>query len=106
MKAWGFAVQSIKLLNRRYHQSPLSIVNIAESFQGKCGVCAKVCPTGAIVYNDEDKVTTETYGAVVLATGYDLIRWQDIYPEYGGGTYPDVIDGLSFERLVQRIGSN
>ena len=26
--------------------------------EGKCGVCAKVCPTGAINYEDEDKVTT------------------------------------------------
>ena len=72
--------------------------------QGKCGVCAKICPTGAINYLDEDKVTTETYGAVILATGYDLIRWQDIYPEYGSGAYPDVIDGLSFERLVNASG--
>ncbi len=72
--------------------------------RGKCGLCAKVCPTGAINYEDVDKVTTETYGAVVLATGYDLIKWQDIYPEYGGGAYPDVIDGLHFERLVNASG--
>ena len=71
---------------------------------GKCGVCAKVCPTGAINYEDEDKLTTETYGAVILSTGYDLIDWASIYPEYGGGAYPDVIDGLHFERLVNASG--
>ena len=71
---------------------------------GKCGVCAKVCPTGAINYEDVDKVTTETYGAVILTTGYELIDWGKIYPEYGGGRYPDVIDGLSFERLVNASG--
>jgi len=34
-------------------------------------------------------------GAVVLATGFDLYA-QDNLPEYGGGRYPDVIDGLQF----------
>ena len=71
---------------------------------GKCGVCQKMCPTGAIDYEDTDKVVTETYGAVILATGYDLIDWGAIYPEYGGGAYEDVIDGLSFERLVNASG--
>ena len=72
--------------------------------EGKCGVCAKVCPTGAIHYDDEDKVTTERYGAIILATGYQLIDWKPLYPEYGGGKYPDVISGLQFERLVNASG--
>ncbi|MDO4890860.1 MAG: CoB--CoM heterodisulfide reductase iron-sulfur subunit A family protein, partial [Coriobacteriaceae bacterium] len=72
--------------------------------EGKCGVCAKICPTGAIRYDDEDRVTTETYGAVIFATGYELIDWKKIYGEYGGGAYPDVITGLQFERLVNASG--
>ncbi len=71
---------------------------------GKCGVCAKICPTGAIRYDDEDKVSVETFGAIVLATGYELIDWQTRYGEYGSGRYPDVIDGLQFERLVNASG--
>lgn len=72
--------------------------------EGKCGVCAKVCPTGAVNYEDEDVVTTETYGAVIIATGYELIDWTKIYGEYGAGAYPDVITGLQFERLVNASG--
>ncbi|MDD6730055.1 CoB--CoM heterodisulfide reductase iron-sulfur subunit A family protein [Hugonella massiliensis] len=72
--------------------------------EGKCGVCAKVCPTGAINYQDVDRVTTERYGAIVLATGYDLIDWTKLYGEYGGGRYADVISGLQFERLVNASG--
>ena len=72
--------------------------------KGKCGVCAKVCPTGAIRYDDVDKVTTERYGAIILATGYKLIDWAKLYGEYGGGRYEDVIDGLHFERLVNASG--
>lgn len=42
-------------------------------------------------------------GAIVVATGYDL------YPkgplsEYGGGHYPDVIDGLEFEGMLSSKG--
>jgi len=72
--------------------------------EGKCGVCEKVCPTHSINYKDEDKLTTETYGAVVLATGYELIDWGKLYGEYGGGSYPDVITGLHFERIVNASG--
>ena len=80
---------------------PVHCRKIAE---GKCGVCAKVCPTGAIRYDDEDRITTETFGAVIFATGYELIDWTKIYGEYGGGAYPDVITGLQFERLVNASG--
>ena len=45
---------------------------------------------------------TQTFkiGAVVLATGFDLYA-QDNLPEYGGGRYPDVIDGLQFETMLR-----
>ena len=61
--------------------------------KGKCGVCAKVCPTGAIKYDMQDEVITEEVGCIVAATGYDLMDWT-IYEQYGGGKYPDVITSL------------
>ena len=70
----------------------------------KCGICEKICPTGAIKYDDTDKTITETFGAVILATGYELVDWAALYPEYGGGAYEDVIDGMHFERLVNASG--
>ena len=71
---------------------------------GKCGVCEKICPIGAIKYDDEDKLVTETFGAIVVSTGYELADWKKMYPEYGGGKYEDVITGLQFERLVNASG--
>jgi heterodisulfide reductase subunit A len=71
---------------------------------GKCGVCEKVCPTGAIRYDDVDRVTTQRYGAIVVASGYELIDWTGLYGEYGAGRYPDVITGLQFERIVNASG--
>jgi len=79
-------------------------VNCRKLTEDKCGVCEKLCTIGAIKYDDTDKVVTEEFGAVILATGYQLIDWGSLYGEYGGGTYPDVIDGLSFERLINASG--
>jgi heterodisulfide reductase subunit A len=72
--------------------------------KGKCGVCEKVCPLGCIDYADEDREFTETFGAIVFATGYELIDWTALYGEYGGGRYPDMLTGLQFERLVNASG--
>ena len=71
---------------------------------GKCGICSKVCPLGCINYEDQDKIVEEEYGAILLATGYELIDWTKIYGEYGGGRYKDVVTGLHFERMVNASG--
>ncbi len=71
--------------------------------KGKCGVCAKVCPSGAIDYDMTDAVVTESVGSIIAATGYDIF---DISKcgEYGGGRYPDVISSLQYERLLSASG--
>jgi heterodisulfide reductase subunit A len=71
--------------------------------KGKCGVCAKVCPSGAIDYSQQDEIVEEKIGAVVAATGYDLFDISK-YGEYGGGRYPDVITSLQYERLLSASG--
>ena len=70
---------------------------------GKCGVCAKVCPTKAIDYKMQDEIITVKVGSVIAATGYDLMDWT-VYQEYGGGKYPDVITSLQYERLLSASG--
>ena len=72
--------------------------------QAKCGVCEIVCPLKAINFEDQDKLVSDTYGAIVVATGYELVDWASLYPEYGGGKLKDVISGLQFERLVNASG--
>jgi len=42
-------------------------------------------------------------GAIVVATGYELYSKKRL-GEYGGGKYPDVIDGLQFERMLASDG--
>lgn len=69
----------------------------------KCGVCAKFCPTGAINYEQQDEFITLKVGAIVAATGYDLMDWK-VYGEYGAGRYPDVITSLQYERMLSASG--
>ena len=79
---------------------------------GKCGVCAKVCGPGAVDYGQEDQLITEQVGAIVVATGFELYnitekpKGSEIkgYGEFGHGKIPDVIDGMTFERLASASG--
>ena len=41
----------------------------------------KVCQAGAIDYDQKDEIVTEKYGAIVVATGFDIIKL-DNYDEY------------------------
>jgi len=70
---------------------------------GKCGICEKVCPSGAIEFFQEDTNITKKYGAIVVATGYDIISL-DKFGEYQYGNHPDVITSLEFERLTNAAG--
>lgn len=71
--------------------------------KGKCKVCQKVCPTGAIDFDRPDEFITEDIGALVTATGFNVLK-PDFFPEYGYGKYKDVITGLQFERLASASG--
>jgi heterodisulfide reductase subunit A2 len=71
--------------------------------EGKCRVCEKVCPVGAIDYEQKDRYVEERVGAIITAVGFDLIP-KERFGEYGYGEIPDVIDGLAFERINSASG--
>ena len=70
---------------------------------GKCGVCSKVCGAGAIDYKQKDDIIEERYGAIVAATGFNLINL-DKFDEYAYSQSKDVITSLEFERLTNAAG--
>ncbi len=70
---------------------------------GKCGVCQKLCPAGAIVYDQQDELITEKVGAIVAATGFQVLEKSEL-PAYADGDHPDVLTGLQFERLASASG--
>jgi heterodisulfide reductase subunit A len=71
--------------------------------EGKCRVCEKICPVEAINYEQKDRFVEEKVGAIIVAVGFDLIP-KERFGEYGYGEVPDMIDGLSFERLNSASG--
>ncbi len=78
-------------------------VNCTYYIKGKCKVCEIVCPTKAIRFDQEDSFVEVQAGALLLATGFDVLK-TNFFPEYGYGKYEDVIDGLAFERLASASG--
>ena len=71
--------------------------------KGKCKLCEKTCPTGAIDYEQEDELMDVEVGAIVVATGYAM--WDPVQlPQYSYGLSPNIITGLQFERLTNAGG--
>jgi len=68
-----------------------------------CSKCRDVCEVEAIDYDMEPELITKEFGAIIIATGYDLYDITNI-PEYEFGTDVDVIDGIQFERLLNSAG--
>ena len=73
------------------------------SDEQKCGICSKVCQAGAIDYEQQDEIVTEKYGAIVVATGFDMIKL-DKYDEYAYSQSKDVITSLELERIMNAAG--
>lgn len=71
--------------------------------KGKCGVCARVCSTGAIDYTQKDELIEEEYGAIVAATGFNPIDLSQ-FNEFAYAQSPDVVSSLEFERLMNAAG--
>jgi heterodisulfide reductase subunit A len=71
--------------------------------KGTCRACEKLCPTGAIDFNQKDETITLQVGNIVLATGYDLFDPRR-NPHYGYGRLANVFTSLEFERLSNAAG--
>lgn len=105
---FNFGVAPCRAINIPFPQAIPKKAKIDPKFcrqftKGKCGVCAKICPVGAINYEMQDEIVSEEVGAIIVASGYGLIDL-DKLPEYGGGRYPDVISGIQYERILNASG--
>jgi len=74
--------------------------------KGKCGdepLCKKACVQGAVNFNQKEEIIERNVGAIIVATGYDLLDPTAVY-EYGYDVSPDVITTLEMERLISSSG--
>ncbi len=65
----------------------------------ECGECVAACPAFAIDLRMRERERKVEVGAVVVATGFRLFP-ADLKPEYGYGTFKNVITGLQMDRLL------
>jgi heterodisulfide reductase subunit A2 len=69
-----------------------------------CSHCVQACPPKAINFMmPPQTILTRDVGAVILATGYDMLEPGRLV-ELGYGTHPDILSALEFERLVNSAG--
>jgi len=74
--------------------------------KGKCGagpLCVEACEAKAIDFKQKDENVEIKVGAIILATGYDLLDPSSLY-EYGYNNSKDVITTLEMERLISSSG--
>ena len=73
-------------------------------FKGKkCTACQEACMFEAIDYNQKDKELEFKVGAIIVATGYNILDTKNL-PKYGYGKIDDVYTALEFERLYASNG--
>ena len=97
-----------KAIYKDYAQGIPSVYTIDTAhcriFQGKkCGVCKKVCPAGAVDYEQQDEIVQYHVGSVILAPGYELFNTQ-LISEFGHGRMPNVVTNLEMERILSASG--
>lgn len=69
----------------------------------KCGLCEKICPRGAIDYEQKDEIIEVSVGVIILATGFQIFDARQM-PQYGYGRLDNVMTSLEFERLCSANG--
>jgi heterodisulfide reductase subunit A len=69
----------------------------------KCRACEKLCPTGAINFDQKDEEITLDVGNIIVATGWKMFDCRKI-PQYGYGRLANVFTALEFERMCNAAG--
>jgi heterodisulfide reductase subunit A2 len=70
---------------------------------GKCRACEKLCPTGAIKFDQEEEILLLDVGNIIIATGFETFDARRI-PEYGYGRLANVFTSVEFERMCNAAG--
>jgi heterodisulfide reductase subunit A len=71
--------------------------------KGKCRVCEKLCPTGAIQFAEESQERILQVGSLILAPGFETFNPSDL-DIFGYRRYPNIITSLELERILSASG--
>ena len=85
---------------QKYTIDPLNCIYLAK---GKCRACEKICPSGAINFDDAETSVTLQVGSIVLAPGFSSYDPSGC-DNYAYTSLPDVVTALEFERILSATG--
>lgn len=71
--------------------------------KGRCGVCQKKCPVGAVNFEQKPQTVTYNVGAVILAPGFEPFSPEGL-DNYQYASHPNVITSMEFERILSASG--
>jgi heterodisulfide reductase subunit A len=87
----------------KYTVDPDACLYLTRGTCGKTFLCKDACPADAIDFQQQEEIVDLEVGAIIVATGFDLID-PHLKPEFGYGVYPEVMTGIEFERLSSASG--
>jgi heterodisulfide reductase subunit A2 len=71
--------------------------------KNRCGICEKVCPSGAINFKDTKKELSIHVGSIIVSTGFDSFDPSSLdYLNFSG--HPDIVTSMGFERVLSATG--
>jgi heterodisulfide reductase subunit A len=70
---------------------------------GKCGACKKICPTGAVDFDQKEQEVAINVGSVILAPGFTPFDPSRL-DNYQYANLPNVLTSMEFERMLSASG--
>lgn len=95
---YEYGLTTKKAIDKEYRLAIPDTYTLDAAACTKCGECLKVCPTNAIDLEVKPESIEETFGAVILATGfktYDLNTLEEL-----NYVSPSVLSSMEMERLI------
>ncbi|MDP3284158.1 MAG: FAD-dependent oxidoreductase, partial [Desulfobacterales bacterium] len=71
--------------------------------KGKCGACKKICPTGAVDFDQKEEIVTLNVGSVILSPGFAPFD-PTVFDSYQYAKLPNVVTAMEFERVLSASG--
>ncbi len=87
----------------KYTIDPNTCLFLTRGVCGKEFLCKNACEAGAINFDQQEEFIELGVDAIIVASGFDPFDPRE-KPEFGYGTYDNVITGLEFERLASASG--
>ncbi len=89
-----------KVIDIAFAQAVPAVQDIVRESCVECFACVDACEQQSIDFSQEDEIVELDVGTIIVATGWDIYEG----PEYGYGTYDNVINQIQLERILAPNG--